>query len=144
MAPWQHDTWHAYAAIIKELLRRRLKRNAFAIIDLQGKPNDASVYLEDTVCHLPNVVGCLRATSDMSIFLQLVDVLLGCVQFDWNDQQKFYDGASKRAQARRHLSAFVKSRLGMKQGESFLGMPQPNFRQWSKPLRFSVWRWNGP
>jgi uncharacterized protein DUF3800 len=145
LAPWKNDTWHAYAAIIKELLRRRLKRDAFAIIDLQGKPDDASVYLEDTLCHVPHVRGCLRATSDMSIFLQLVDVLLGCVQFDWNDQQKFYDSASKRAQARRNLSAFVKVRLGMRQGDHFFsGIPPSTFRQWSKPLRFSVWRWNGP
>jgi hypothetical protein len=143
LAQWKNDPWHAYAAIVKQLLQRRLKRDVFAIIDLQGKPNDASIYLEDAVCGIPHVVGCLRATSDMSIFLQLVDVLLGCVQFDWNDRQGFYDGTSKRAQARRHLTTFVKSRFGLKQGEGFLGMLPANFRQWAKPSRFSVWRWNG-
>jgi len=143
LAQWGHDSWHAYAAIVKELLRRRLKRDVFAIIDLQGKPNDASIYIEDTVCHIPHVVGCLRATSDMSIFLQLVDVLLGCMQFDWNDHQQFYDGTSKRAQAKRNLAAFVKSRFGLAQTDACLARPTSVFRQWRKPSQFSVWRWNG-
>jgi hypothetical protein len=141
LAPWHNDVWHAYVTFVHALLQRRLKRDVFAIIDLQGKPNEATTDLEDTICRAPHVRGCLRATSDMSIFLQLVDVLLGCVQFDWNDQQHFYAVTSHRAQAKRHLTVFVKSRFGLTQRDAFLVTPASRFRQWTKPSRFSVWKW---
>jgi hypothetical protein len=77
----------------------------------------------------------------MSIFLQLIDVLLGCVQFDWNDQQHFYAVTSYRAQTKWYLTAFVKSRFGLTQRDAFLVTPASRFRQWTKPSRFSVWKW---
>ena len=72
---WNNDEWEAYIHFARELLAERLTRDVFAIVDLQGKPNKSNVYLEDVLCSVSSVKGCLRATSDMSIYLQLVNFL---------------------------------------------------------------------
>lgn len=38
---WHNDDWEAYAYLAKELLERRLTRDVFAIVDLQGEPKKA-------------------------------------------------------------------------------------------------------
>ena len=137
LARWNGDVWAAYAALAKDLLERRLDREVFAIVDLQGKPGKSTVYLEDELCAAPAVKGCLRATSDMSVYLQLVDVLLGCVQFDWKDANGYYSPGSRRAGEKRELVNFVKSRLGMQPEEVFLSQEYPR-REWGRPMRFAV------
>ena len=144
LSKWNGDEWSAYAHLTRELLERRLDRDVFAIVDLQDKPDKSPVYLEDTLCSVGTVKGCLRATSDMSIYLQLVDVLLGCVQFDWKDANGFYSAKSRRAKEKRELVNFVKSRLGFGPGESLLADGESS-REWAEPSLFTVYRgeWNG-
>ena len=77
----------------------------------------------------------------MSVYLQLVDVLLGCVQFDWRDQRSHYDTTSKRAQAKREVVNFVKSQLGVARGTPFVSDIQPSWK-WKTPSVFSVSIWN--
>jgi hypothetical protein len=111
LSRWNNDTWATYVSFMKDLLQRRLHRRVFAIVDLQNKPDSAVDYVEEAICNISAVSGCLRATSDMSVYLQLTDLLLGCVQFDWNDQKGFYNPSSRRADAKRHLTKFLKSKL---------------------------------
>ena len=141
LGQWGDDPWHVYISLARELLKRRLKRRVFAIVDLQGKPKDSLKYLEEIFCSLTNVAGCLRATSDMSVFLQIVDVLLGCVHFDWKDQKQYYGTASKRAEAKRELTAFIKSRLGVRRDEPIL-TDERGFRRWTRISTFTAWRWH--
>lgn len=138
---WGYDKWKAYADFTRQLLDRSLTRDVFAIVDLQEKPEKSPDYIEDVLCSVGSVKGCLRATSDMSVYLQLVDVLLGCVQFDWKDQRGFYAGASKRAQVKRDLVNYVKSRLGIELKAPFVSDEQP-FNKWGTLSSFSVWNWN--
>lgn len=136
---WKGDIWSAYVDLTRDLLERRLERDVFVIADLQGKPDHSPVYLEDTLCSVPAVKGCLRATSDMSVYLQLVDVLLGCVQFDLKDAAGYYGTKSRRAEEKRRLVDFIKSRLGMTPEERFLTLDNPQ-REWESPSRFTVIR----
>ena len=138
---WGHDTWKAYTEFTRQLLEESLTRDVFAIVDLQEKPYASSDYIEDVLCSVDSVRGCLRATSDMSVYLQIVDVLLGCVQFDWKDQRGYYDTTSSRAQAKRTLVNFVKGHLGLEQEAPFVSDEQP-FNKWGIPSAFSVWNWN--
>ena len=134
---WNNDDWEAYAYLTRELLASALTRDVFAIVDLQGKPNRSKVYLEDVLCSIDPVKGCLRATSDMSIYLQLVDILLGCVQFDFKDRTDYYSKGSKKSEEKRHIVNFIKSRLGMKRTEAFLPGDQ-SFNSWGAPSLFTV------
>ena len=141
LARWNGDVWLAYADLARQLLEARLDRDVFAIVDLQDKPDKSAVYLEDTLCSAPAVKGCLRATSDMSVYLQLVDLLLGCVQFDWKDANGYYDAASRRAAEKRALVNTVKAWLGAPYGEPLLAGGD-SFRQWGEPTRFTISRGN--
>ena len=137
LSRWNDDTWHAYAELARELLQERLNRDVFAIVDLQDKPDHSSVYIEDVLCTVPAVKGCLRATSDMSVYLQIVDVLLGCVQFDWKDANGYYGTTSRRAVEKRELVNFVKSRLGVA-AEDRLLTKEVTEASWETPSRFAV------
>ena len=137
LARWHNDDWEAYAYLAKDLLEQRLTRDVFAIVDLQGEPNRAAVHLEDVLCEAPFVKGCLRATSDMSIYLQLVDVLLGCVQFDVKNQAGYYDFSSKRGRAKRHLVASLKRHLKSRRP---LLRSYRSHRAWDSPSAFSITR----
>ena len=134
---WGNDEWEAYTHFAKELLEQRLTRDVFAIVDLQGKPDKSSVNLEEVLCSVGPVKGCLRATSDMSIYLQIVDVLLGCVQFDVKYRFGYYDATSRRAKEKRQLVRFVKSKLGMRSEQGFLAEGDvPS--EWHEPSVFTV------
>ena len=137
LSRWDNDTWWAYADLARGLLEEQLERDVFAIVDLQDKPDRSPVYIEDMLCAVPAVKGCLRATSDMSIYLQIVDVLLGCVQFDWKDANGYYGTTSQRAQEKRELVDFAKSRLGLPSGARFL-TGETSFQNWETPSRFTV------
>jgi hypothetical protein len=137
LSHWDDDEWRAYADLTRQLLTDRLDRDAFAIVDFQDKPNNSNLYLEDMICQAPKVKGCLRATSEMSVYLQLVDVLLGCVQFDWRDAKCLYGETSKRANEKRQVVDFVKDQLGLRKDERLL-TSQEGCREWQMPSRFTV------
>ena len=138
---WGGDAWTAYCSLSSELLKRCLRRDVFAIVDLQAKPEKSGHYLEDALCAVPNVVGCLRASSETSVFLQLVDLLAGCVQFDIRDQRQSYGAGSKRGSAKRDLVRFLKGRLGLALNEQLLP-ERVTHRRWERGCTFSIWRWN--
>ena len=131
--------WSAYVHITRAFLERQIDRDVFAIVDFQSKLNDSHVYLEDTLCSVPAVKVCLRAKSDTSVYLQLVDVLLGCVQFDWRDANRDYGTTSRIAEAKREPVSFVKSRLGLRPEERILPAGAL-LRSWKAPSLFTVYR----
>jgi len=138
---WGGDAWTAYCSLSSELLAQSLDRDVFAIVDLQAKPDRSGHYLEETLCAVPHVTGCLRASSETSVFLQLVDVLVGCVQFDIRDQRRSYSAESKRGSAKRDLVRFLKGRLGLALNEAFLP-DSAAYMRGEDGCPFSIWRWN--
>ncbi len=134
---WNNDPWQAYVEVARELLEQRLTRPVFAIVDLQGQPSSSPIQLEDTLCLAEKVSGCMRASSETQVFLQLVDVLLGCVQADWKDHNGFYTPESKRGQAKRELVKFLRTRLGLPHDHPMITRQQ---RAWetAAPLPFTV------
>ena len=140
LTEWNNDEWLAYANFAKSLLQRRIVRDVFAIVDLQGKPYSSPEHIEDILCSVKSVKGCLRATSDMSIYLQIVDALLGCVQFDWKDRQGYYSETSGKASAKRTLVNFVKGKLGMSDEEPFLREGQ-SFKDCGGRSSFTISKW---
>lgn len=134
---WNNDPWKAYVDLSRELLEERLSRPVFALVDFQRTPNSSGISLENTLSSAANVAGCLRASSETQVFLQLVDVLLGCVQADWKDRNGFYAPESGRAQAKRELLNFLKSRLGLSSSRPLFSRSE-RVLEISGPLTFSV------
>ena len=137
LSQWGNDPWRAYVVLGRELLERGLNRPVFAIVDLQGRPGSSSVTVEGEFCSVEYVAGCLRATSETQVFLQVVDVLLGCVQADWKDWNGFYDPGSKRAEAKRALVNFMRTKLALPDGQPIISRKRP-VREMTAPSLFTV------
>ena len=137
LSQWNNDPWEAYVAVTKDLLERRLSSPVFAVVDLQGQPRSSPVQLEDTLCQAEQVAGCMRASSETQVFLQVVDVLLGCVQADWKEHNGFYKPDSKRGHAKRELVKFLRSKLALSASRPIVSRQE---RVWetTDPLPFTV------
>ena len=86
----------------------------------------------------PQVAGCMKASSETSVFLQLVDTLLECVLFDWKDDNGFYREGTQRAKEKKRLAEFVKDKLGIRRQRRFLtAAPQ---RATDSPSVFTICR----
>ena len=68
----------------------------------------------------------------------VLDVLLGCVGFDWKDAKGHYGATSKRAKEKRELVNFAEGRLGLTSGESL--SLETSLAKRTAPSRFTAWR----
>ena len=125
LSRWNNDPWRAYVELGRELLGRRLKIPAFVLVDFQHRPTTASIMVESEFCAVEQVKGCLRASSETQVFLQMTDVLLGCVAFDWRDKNGFYAPGSRRAEAKRNLVSLMRERLVLPPGEPIVTERRP-------------------
>ena len=137
LSQWNNDPWYAYVGLGRELLEARLSRPAFALVDFQRRPNRSTISLENTLSLASNVAGCVRASSETQVFLQIVDVILGCVQADWKDQNGFYSPESGRAQAKKELLNFLKGRIGLPTSQPMISHTN-RVMEISSPTPFSV------
>ena len=137
LSRWNNDPWQAYVELSRELLELRLSLPAFALVDFQRRPNSSSISLETTLSLASNLTGCVRASSETQVFLQLVDVMLGCVQADWKDQNGFYSPESGRAQSKRELLSFLKGRIGLPTSQPMVTHTN-RVMEISNPASFSV------
>lgn len=138
VARFGKEPWSAYVGVTTLLLQRRLRQPSFVCCDWQTRPKDHHLCLEDECCKLRNVSGCISITSETSPFLQVVDLLLGAVSFDWRDARGHVT-ASASSQLKRQLVTFVKDKLGVAPTARFLE-PGGQFFRRSVPLRFTVWQ----
>lgn len=134
---WGKDSWRTYVELGRELLERRLHTPAFTIVDFQGQPRRSPVSVEDTFREVEQVAGCVRASSETQIFLQMVDVLLGCVQADLRDLKGLYAPDSRRGKAKRDLVNFVRTNLGLLPAQPIVSEHQPVWES-STPSPFTV------
>jgi hypothetical protein len=130
--------WPAYVGVTATLLKRRIREPAFVCCDWQTRPKNQSLVLEDELCRQSMIVGCLRMTSETSCFLQVVDLLLGAVSFDWREERGLIT-PSKNAALRKDLVTAVTRKVGMAPGERFLE-PGSVFSGRRSPMKFTVWQ----
>ena len=89
------------------------------------------------LCSIEPVRGRLRATSDMSACLQIIDVLLGCVQFEVKSRKGSHALNSRRASEKNQLVSFLTGRLDITSGQgSTTGGDSPD--EWHTPSVFTV------
>ena len=138
LSNWSNDPWKAYVDLGRSLLERRLAAPVFALVDFQAKPNRSLVNLEDEFCSVEFMKGCLRASSETQIFLQLVDVLIGCVQADYKEKSGFYSSNSRRAIAKKRLVDFVRSKLSLPSDQPMVSQERPIWET-KTPSPFTVW-----
>ena len=58
------------------------------IADYMNRPSGSSIYFENELNQLPNVFNTLRAHPETFTLLQVCDLLLGSVVFQWRQKKR--------------------------------------------------------
>lgn len=124
------DTWGAYIGYSKMLIKNNVSSGDKICIlaDFLGKPKASNKYYEPEIRTLPAVYNATVIESHASLFIQLVDVLVGCVVFDFRrtrETGKSFDVFKAK------VCDFLKGKLGV-------ATLAENFTH-HKPNYFSVW-----
>lgn len=124
------DTWSAYIGYSKLLLRNNLKFNdrICVIADFLGKPKTSNKYYEPEIKTISKVYNASVLESYASLFIQLVDVLIGCIVLDF---KRARETSKKIDTYKAKVADFLKEKLG---GQNLA----ENFTKY-KPNYFSVW-----
>lgn len=88
------NTWDAYIGYSKMLIKNNVNSQdrICVIADFLGKPKTSNKYYEPEIKTLPMVYNATVLESHASLFIQLVDVMVGCVVLDFRrdrEQKKF-------------------------------------------------------
>ncbi len=127
------DTWEAYISYSKLLIKNNIDANdkICIISDFLGKPKASSKYYEPEIKTLTAVYNAAVLESHASLFIQLVDVLVGCVVYDFRrsrQQEKKFD------KIKSSVCDFLKEKLTITTIAKNLTLHKPNY--------FSVWEFN--
>lgn len=130
--------WEAYISYSKLLCKHNSKSgNLCVIADYMNRPAKSDKYFELEMNSLPEVFSSIRAHSETFILLQLTDLLLGSVVFQWR-QNNGYVKDSNRARAKTEFVNYLISKLIIpsdKQTEC----PLAQHITINKPFYFNVW-----
>ena len=85
--------WEAYIGYSKTLIKCNLKENEniALIADYVDMPHGSTKYYERQLNMIPQVYNTCRVESDASLYIQMIDVLLGCVVYDFKLQSKMME-----------------------------------------------------
>lgn len=130
-----YDAWDFYIRYSITVIKHNLKddENMFIIADYLGKPKSSSEYWEYSVKSIPNVYNAIMIESHASLFIQLVDVLIGCVAYDYKINRQKH----KPNEPKLDICNFVKVKLGRKDLIGGFTVNHPNcFNVWEfKPTK---------
>ncbi len=124
------DTWEAYINYSKMLINKNINGDdkVCIIADFLGKPKVSNKFFEPEIRKVKSVYNAVFLESHSSLFIQMVDVLVGCVVFDFrrNRQANVKHDIVKGA-----VTDFLKGKLGVKDLANSLEIQRPNY--------FGVW-----
>lgn len=129
------NTWDAYISYSKLLVKNNIHSpdHICVIADFLGKPKASNKYYETEIKGISNVYNATVLESHASLFIQLVDVIVGCVVLDFKrtrqPDRKFDTIKGK-------VCDFLKGKLGTETLAGSFTKHQPNY--------FSVWEFKPP
>lgn len=125
----QYDTWDYYIKYSITVIKNNVRKNEnlFVIADYLGKPNDSLEYWEKSVNTIPNVYNAIMVESHASLFIQLVDVLIGSVTYGYKIEKQSLEPNKKKLA----VYEYVTNKLNRK---SLVG----GFTE-TNPSYFNVW-----
>jgi Protein of unknown function (DUF3800) len=135
MEKFYGDVWEAYIGYSRLVIHKNVgpKDRIFVMADQQTKPKASTKYYEVEVAKAkagqrnPVYNACMME-SHASLFIQLVDVLVGCVVFDF---RRTHNPDAVTNQYKRDLVELLKKRLGVASLAGKLKRKEPNL--------FMVW-----
>lgn len=123
-------TWQAYIFYSKILIENNIRQNEniCVIADYLQKPRKSKLFYSQEVKKLPGVYNACMLESHASLFIQIVDVILGCVIRDYYRSlypQKYVD------QYKNKVSAYFKKKIKKTEMVGGFTVSEPNY--------FNVW-----
>jgi len=133
--------WHAYIKYTKILCQNNCdKGNKLCVIaDYMNRPSESDIYFEKEINSLPDVVNTLRAHSETFTLLQLCDLFLGSVVFQWRQAKGFVLEQSNRAKAKKAFVEHLIDKLIIPPGKQ-TKFPLSQSITCHTPIYFSVWQ----
>lgn len=127
------DTWEAYISYSKMLIKNNMKLDdrICVIADFLGKPKTSNKYYDLEIRALSTVYNATVLESHASLFIQLVDVLIGCIVLDFKRSRQ---PERKVDIFKAKVCDFLKSKLGVQSLAENSTKHQPNY--------FSVWEFS--
>ncbi len=140
--------WEAYISYSKLISKYNCRDGATMIIaDYMNRPLESDKYFEKELDFLSGVFRTIRANSESFLLLQLTDLLLGSVVFQWRQANNFVKD-SNRAKAKREFVNHLISKLKIPAGKRSkyplaqkITCNDPYFSVW--PLKLSEENKNG-
>jgi hypothetical protein len=122
------NVWDSYINFSCNLLRNSINYNEkiFVVADYFSKPNYSKKFWEKEVNKIPRVFNAIMLESCSTLFLQLTDILIGAVAYDY----KITRQGLKSNNSKLELVKFIRKKLGI---NSLLG----NFKK-EQPSHFNV------
>ena len=104
------NLWDAHIKYSQVLINHSIKINEriTIIADYLGKPNSSPHFFETEIRKLRGVSNVCMIESHASLFIQLVDVLLGCIAFDY---RVFREKRRNVDKIKKVVSEFLKSKI---------------------------------
>lgn len=133
------DYWSAYITYTKLLCKNNCGKDdrVTVIADYMNKPRDSKMYFETELNKLPNVFNTLRAHSETFTLLQICDLMLGSVLFQWRQSRGLVE-QSNRAKAKKEFVEYLVGKLKIPNNKAS-DYPLSKAFTCPAPLYFSVW-----
>lgn len=131
--------WTAYIKYAKMLCQNNCDEgNKLCVIaDYMNRPSEAETYFEKELNVLPNVFNTLRAHSETFTLLQMCDLMLGSVVFQWRQKNDFVKD-SNRAKAKKEFVDHLIGKLTIPNSKRS-DYPLAQSITCNHPIYFSVW-----
>lgn len=132
--------WYAYITYAKLLCENNCQSNEelCVIADYMNKPNSSDAVFEDELRKSSKVFNAVRAHSETFSLLQLCDLLLGSVVFQWKQSKGHTDSSSNRAKAKQEFVEHIISKLTIP-SKKRATHPLAQAVTCHEPVYFSVW-----
>lgn len=107
----KYNIWENYICLSCELIKNNIftDEKMFVIADYFSKPNHSKKFWETEVHNIPGVYNAIMLESYSTLFLQLTDILIGAVTYDY----KITIQRLKPNNAKLNILKFVKEKLGI-------------------------------
>jgi hypothetical protein len=131
--------WSAYIKYSQLVCAKNIAKEErlCVIADYMNRPSNTETFFESKINEVPSVFNTLRAHSETFIFIQLCDLLLGSVLFQWR-QMRGQIQNSNRAAAKMEFVRYLISKLNVPAGKQ-TRFPLAQAVTCKSPLYFSVW-----
>lgn len=131
--------WHACAKYTKLIADKNCKNDEKLIVisDYMTKPKASTICYEDELMKSKNIINVIRAHSATFPLLQVCDLFLGSVIFQWKEQYKLNTN-SRHVQAKREFVNYLITKMTIPTYRNKI-YPLSQAITINKPFYFSVW-----